>query len=253
MPRAKARYVGSLHGYRLPDLSKNARAELSQFCREEDFPGAMQACADFAIAELCALKARVSRQDLGQELTDVLRAVEVTAGKLEMISPQLDVLIDETPPEEPRDRLRWRAVDPRDTAAELHRLSLALKAAQAKLEATMKLPLIKSMQRRVALELAHRVAQCLIDFGIVNAKRVSDLHGEAHSVNGPIVKSLRIMGDDIGLTYDPRTWRTIVAAAAHRAFKIEAARKALASASPRNTGGCCAATHRRNPTRFVHG
>ena len=246
MPSGKARLTGKMPEYR--EFSDELKQKLHAFFPDEDpepdptfghpadhFVAVLLNAASFAISELGYSRLSLTKADLEAEHKALLASLTAARDKLRQISLGLDRLLPlEANPEgvvDELDRLISQVETAREKIPDIH-----LTISGGKVQRTKQKP--GQIKHAIALETAHLVLQVLDRYRISTAATCDPDLGTA----SPAIQILKLIGDDIGLVYEPVTWRDIITktkkieAEKHKAAKVEAERRKEARKNPAPRG-----------------
>jgi len=210
MARAKPQYTGRTSlGEKPKDFSEGLRDLLRKFYPDkkkvnddvwghpaDNFVNEILAAAIWAKSELYHMKSNVTVEESRLEHADLLQTLISAETKLRSISPDLDRLISpEAEPQGCADQIKQMIDHVKIAAPLLRRLLRARRPEQKK--------------HLIAIEMTKQVMAVISqeDYGIPITAWVSS--GNKNTTS-KIIQILKLIGDDIGLEYDPQTWRRFI-------------------------------------------
>lgn len=208
MTTAKAQFRGDATGTIMRDFSEGLKTELRTFFPDQDaiicdvwghpadmFVEHILGVARWAIGEMKSHKGDITRQEIRAEYADLLKTVTAACGKLRNLSPDFERL------------LIGVDADTLECADAIQKLITHLEVAKPQIDSLPTMRKHTEKMHIVAVELSVLVFRELTQYGISIGATASKEYGT--SGNG--LKILKAIGDDIGLIFEPVTWRNIVA------------------------------------------
>jgi hypothetical protein len=208
MARAKPRYTGKPHpGVKMEEFSDDLKKALKDFYPNPEavedevwghpsdrFVREILVATDWTASELHFMQDDVTTGEIHLEFADLLNSLKDSEKKLQTISPDLDRLISID-------------ADPRGCSENIREIIAHLDDARHLIE---KLPKSKRPEQKknpLAKEMIMQVIEVLNNYGISATAWVDEKDKTKPSAT---IQILKMIGDEIGLSYDVRTWQRFI-------------------------------------------